>query len=91
MGNFKGALSKNLWSLLDKLSSNPDVRWVYYTFSVVFFVLVILLPLITGILLKADLLGEVFVEPKLIVRAQSAIAWSFIIAFIVSILDLLAG
>ena len=91
MDSFRERLSKKFWEPLDKLSSNPTVRWIYYSFSIIFFIAVILLPLILGILLKANLFGEIFADPELMARAQSAIVWSFIIAFTVSILDLLAG
>jgi len=91
LDSFRERLSKKFWEPLDKLSSNPTVRWIYYSFSIIFFIAVILLPLILGILLKANLFGEIFADPELMARAQSAIVWSFIIAFTVSILDLLAG
>ncbi len=67
------------------------MRVVSYSLSVIFFISLILLPLILGILLKANLFWEVFAYPELVDRARSAIIWSFIIAFTVSTLDLIAG
>ena len=84
-------LSERLWKVLDDLSMNTTVKLISYSLSVVFFIFLILLPLILGILLKANLFWEIFAYPELMNRAKSAILWSFIIAFTVSTLDLIAG
>jgi thiamine transport system permease protein len=52
---------------------------------------VILIPPILGILLKWNLMGQVFEDPNLTSRAISAISASFLIAMFVSIVDVVAG
>lgn len=76
---------------LEGLSAQPRVRAVVYAASLAFFVILVLAPPLLGILLKTDRLGEVYADPRLMERAQSAITWSFAIALLVSALDLLAG
>jgi len=76
---------------LDRLSASRRVSNLIYTLSVIFFFALILLPPIFGIVLKLDKVGEVFRDPVLLARSQSAISWSFMVAFIVSMLDLALG
>jgi len=76
---------------LDTLSSNPNARQTVYASAFIFFTALILLPSMLGIFLKRESIGEVFTDPALMGRAQSAIVWSFTVAFLVSTLDLLAG
>ncbi|RJS85632.1 iron ABC transporter permease [Candidatus Bathyarchaeota archaeon] len=73
------------------MSSKSLVRYVVYGVSIVFFVVLILLPPIFGILLKIGHFGEIYGDPELLNRANAAIFWSFALAFIVSSFDLLAG
>jgi len=76
---------------LEDLSSKPLVRHLFYTSTIVFFFAFILLPPVFGVLLKIDSLGEIYAFPELLARAHSAIIWSFITAFVVSLMDLIAG
>lgn len=76
---------------LDQLSSKPVVRHLIYSGSVVFFFGIILIPPILGIFLKWNTLGQIFQGQGLLARASSAIYASFAIAFLVAILDLVAG
>jgi thiamine transport system permease protein len=76
---------------LDKLSASPTVRRGTYLGALLFFIIIILIPPIIGILLKWSLISETLQNPSQMARAQSAILASFSIAFIVSFLDLLAG
>ncbi len=76
---------------LEGLSSKTIVRYLVYIFSLAFFFAFILLPPIFGILLKINSLGEIYAYPELLTGAHYAIIWSFITAFIVSALDLIAG
>ncbi len=82
---------KGILGTLDNLSSNIYVKSLIYSLSIIFFVTIILLPPIFGIILKRNTVVEIYANPSLLDRAHSAIMWSFIIAFTVSILDLIAG
>jgi thiamine transport system permease protein len=85
-----GPFEKVLASL-DELSSNTVVRRGVYAGALFFFIFIIMIPPLVGILLKWNLIGETIQDPILVARAQNAIAASFAIAFVVSMLDLLAG
>ena len=87
----KDRLLDVILSALDDLSAHPLVRRVVYSAALVFFVAVVLIPPIVGVVLKYGLLGDTLRDASLVSRAQSAIAASFIIAFVVSLLDLVAG
>ena len=86
----RGAV-ENVLGRLDALSASPTLRKATYTGALVFFVAIILVPPIIGILLKWNLIGETLQNPAQVARAQSAILASFAIAFTVSTMDLLAG
>jgi len=79
------------FTTLDALSSKSSVRALVYVSSLVFFFALVLLPPIAGILQKSSHIGEIFATPDLLARANSAIAWSFITALTVSVLDLAAA
>jgi thiamine transport system permease protein len=76
---------------LDKISTSRRASKFVYGFSVVFFFALVLLPPIFGIVLKLDKVGEVFKDPVLLRRSESAISWSFILALTVAGLDILGG
>jgi thiamine transport system permease protein len=76
---------------LDNISADKRASKFVYGFSVVFFFALVLLPPIFGIILKLDKVGEVFQDPILLGRSESAISWSFILALTVAGLDILAG
>lgn len=76
---------------IDELSANPKIRFLVYSISLVFFIIVIFIPPILGIVLRWDLIGQVFDQPTLMARARSAIAASFSIAFLVATIDLVAA
>jgi len=82
----EGALAR-----LDALSASRVIRKGVYLGALLFFIIVILIPPIIGILLKWNLIGETLQNPSQMAKAQSAILASFTIAFTVSFLDLLAG
>jgi len=83
--------TSTLKKYLDEFSSKQIVRLLVYSGSVVFFFAIILIPPILGVFLKWNTLGEIFQDPSLIARASSAIYASFAIAFLVALLDLIAG
>ena len=67
------------------------MKYAVYLSSIIFFVAIILSPPILGILLKWNLIGQIFEEPELLNRALNAIYKSFGIAFLVSAIDVLTG
>jgi len=90
-GRFRRIPRTGLLEFLDGLSSRLIVRRLVYALSLGFFFVLILSPPILGIFLRLDHLGQIYSDPALMARARSAVSWSFITAFTVSILDLLAG
>jgi len=82
---------KPSYKTLDRLSSKKSVKYLVYLSAIIFFIAVILLPPILGILLKWNLVGQVFERPELLDRALGAIRASFGIAFLVSIIDVATG
>lgn len=81
----------NIAKFLDSLSSKSSVRLLLYSSSIGFFLAIILIPPILGIVLKWNTMTEVFGNPSLMSRATAAIYASFAIAIFVSIIDLVAG
>jgi thiamine transport system permease protein len=73
------------------VSSKPTARYLTYSVSVAFFFALILIPPILGIVLKWNLMGQIFENPSLQSRALSAIYASFGIALFVSLIDVVAG
>lgn len=77
--------------ILDSLSSKPVIRYVIYSSSTIVFFALILIPPVLGILLKWNLIGQVFTNSSLTSQAMSAIFASFLIAIVVSVVDVVAG
>lgn len=77
--------------LLDRLSAEPKASRGLYSASALFFFVIVLLPAITGILLKWGKLQEALSDATMLSRASAALYASFAIALSVSLLDLLAG
>jgi thiamine transport system permease protein len=76
---------------LDDISSSDSIKYLIYASSIIFFVVLILLPPITGILIHAEQINVVLYERNLLARANRAIMESFLMAFTVAILDLVAA
>lgn len=76
---------------IDKLSANSTLRKGTYFWAILFFIAIILVPPVIGILIKWNLIGETLQNSSQLVGAVDAILASFIIAFIVASLDLLIG
>jgi ABC-type sulfate transport system permease component len=84
-------LPKKFTESLDKISSKKIVKLgVYITAIIVFFAL-ILLPPILGIIIKWSAMQQILNEPEYMTRALNAVENSFLIAFFVSIIDIIAG
>jgi len=77
--------------VLDTLSSRKAVKYgVYLTAVIVFFALILLPPLL-GIITKWNTMQEVSSQPDLMNRTLNAVENSFIIALIVSAIDVATG
>ena len=82
---------KPSYKTLDKLSSKKPIKYAVYLSAITFFIAVILLPPLMGIILKWNLIGQIFDAPELLDKAVHAIYASFGIAFLVSIIDIITG
>jgi thiamine transport system permease protein len=76
---------------LDRMSSSRHLTSAIYIFSVAFFLLIVFLPPLLGILMKWSSMFQIFEDIILLARAQSAIFASFAIALGVSVIDVIAG
>ena len=76
---------------LDKASTRPWARRALYASAILFLFVFIILPPILGITFKFGLVGEVLGDQVMLAKARSAIIWSFTVAFIVALIDLVAG
>ncbi|MDH7477402.1 MAG: ABC transporter permease subunit [Candidatus Bathyarchaeota archaeon] len=84
-------MPKKFTETLDKISSKKIVKYgVYLTATIVFFAL-ILLPPILGIIIKWSAMGAVLGDGELVTRISNAVKNSFMIAVLVSVLDVAAG
>jgi len=84
-------LPKKLVEKLDRLSSKPVVKYGVYLTAVILFFALILIPPILGIIIKWSSIQEVFGDSQLLSRALEAVKNSFVMAVMVSILDVVAG
>ncbi|MEM3731291.1 MAG: ABC transporter permease subunit [Candidatus Bathyarchaeia archaeon] len=76
---------------MNELSSRKAVKYgVYFTAIILFFAL-ILLPPILGIIIKWGNMQQVLSRPEILGRALGAIENSFVLALIVSLIDVLTG
>lgn len=76
---------------LDRLSSNKAVKYAIYSAAVVVFFALILLPPILGIIIKWDTMGQVLSNQEIVSRSLAAVSNSFVVALIVSALDVATG
>lgn len=76
---------------MDKLSSVKTVKYGVYLAAVIIFLALILMPPILGIIIKWSTIPQVLSQPALVSQMLTAIANSFIIALLVSILDIITG
>jgi thiamine transport system permease protein len=84
-------LPKKIVEKLDRLSSKPAIKYGVYLTAVILFFALILIPPILGIIIKWSSLQEVFGESQLLSRALEAVKNSFVMAVLVSVLDVVAG
>jgi thiamine transport system permease protein len=76
---------------MDKLSSVKAAKYGVYLTAVIIFFTLILMPPILGIIIKWSTIQQVLNQPELATQALTAIANSFIIALLVSTLDIITG
>ena len=76
---------------LDSVSGSKSMRVAAYTFGILFFLTIVFVPPVFGILLGWPKILEMLAYPDLMARAWSAIAASFAIAVTVSLIDLAAA
>ncbi len=76
---------------LDNLSSRKAVKYAVYLTAVGLFFALILLPPILGIVVKWGTMQQVLNDQPLMNQALQAILYSFVIALLVSALDIVAG
>jgi len=76
---------------LDRLSSKRPLKYAVYATAIAVFFALILLPPILGIITKWDSIEAVLNDPDLTARALNAVQNSFVIALLVSALDVITG
>lgn len=84
-------MPKKFAEKLDKLSSKPTVKYGVYLTAVIIFFALILIPPILGVIIKWGSMQEIFGNSQLLNRALDAVRNSFVMAVLVSILDVAAG
>jgi thiamine transport system permease protein len=87
----KSEITSRLLKTLDRLSAKRTVRYTVYLFAVTMFFAFILMPPMLGIILKWDTMKQVLDQPDLLGQALSAIKNSFVVALLVSTLDIVTG
>ena len=85
------AVLSKLWNTLNALSSKKLLKYTLYLSAIIVFFALILVPPIIGIVIKAPAMQSFLSQTEMVNGALVAVAYSFIIALIVSALDLLAG
>jgi thiamine transport system permease protein len=85
------SLSRRVLLLLDSISGSRTARIAAYGIGVLFFLIIVFVPPVFGILLGGSKIFEMLSHPDLLSRGASAIAASFAIATTVSLMDLAAG
>jgi thiamine transport system permease protein len=85
------SLRRRIVPFFDSVSGSYGARIAAYAIGVLFFLIIVFLPPVFGILLGGSKIFEMLSHPDLLNRAGSAIAASFAIAVTVSLMDLAAG
>ncbi len=85
------SLSRRVVLFLDSISGSRSARIAAYGIGVLFFIVIVFVPPVFGILLGGSKIFEMLSHPDLLNRGGSAIAASFAIAVTVSLMDLAAG
>jgi thiamine transport system permease protein len=76
---------------LNAWSSKKPLKYTLYLSAIIIFFVIILIPPILGILIKANTIPNILDKPALVQASLGSISNSFIVALIVAALDLIAG
>lgn len=76
---------------LNALSSKKSLKHATYLSAIAVFFVLILFPPILGIIIKSNSVQQFLNQPEFVSRALTAIVNSFLVAFVVSALDIIAG
>lgn len=87
----KMRLKRRVLLSLDAASGSRGVRFAAYALGILFFLAIVFVPPVFGILLGWPRIFEMLSHPDLLGRGASAIVASFTIAVAVSLMDLAAG
>jgi thiamine transport system permease protein len=82
---------RKLTDTLNALSSSKAAKYATYLAAVIIFFALILLPPIVGVLIKWGAIQQVLIDSPLMGRAVVAVVNSFVVALLVSAMDILAG
>jgi thiamine transport system permease protein len=85
------SLGRRVVTFFDSVSGSHSARIAAYAIGVLFFLVIVFVPPVFGILLGGSKIFAILSHPDLLNRAGSAIAASFAIAVTVSLMDLAAG
>ncbi|MDH5361923.1 MAG: ABC transporter permease subunit [Aigarchaeota archaeon] len=78
-------------ALLDRLSSSALLRRTTYGSALAFFLLIVLAPVVAGLVLKLPTVSEALSDPKQLEGMVPALAISFQIAALATVIDVLTG
>ena len=87
----RSTVQQRVTGVLNRLSSKKSLKYAVYVAAIALFFAFILLPPVLGVVVRGAAIQQVFEQPELMGRALTAIGNSFAIAFLVSLLDIVAG
>jgi len=82
---------RKITEALDRISSKKTVKYSVYLTAVIVFFALILLPPLFGVIIKWNAMQAVLGQPDLMSRALNAVQNSFLVALLVSALDVVIG
>ncbi len=82
---------RKITEALDRISSKKAAKYTVYLSAVILFFALILLPPLIGVVIKWNTIQTVLDQPNLTSRALNAIQNSFLVALLVSALDVVTG
>ena len=85
------SLSTRLQLFLERASSKPSTIKGVYAVGMSFFLLIVIIPAIAGIVVQLFSLPNLMLSASVLTSMERAVFWSFIIGLTVSSLDILAG
>ncbi|MEM2105281.1 MAG: ABC transporter permease subunit [Candidatus Bathyarchaeia archaeon] len=82
---------RKITEAIDRASSKKSVKYAVYLTAVILFFALILLPPLLGIIIKWNAMQTVLDQPDLMSRSLNAVQNSFLVALLVSALDVVTG